>query len=73
VFAANNGMNLPMKEIQPACAKLAGYPESYVSQLALLIAEFDLRRELEHDNEIVEKDALISTIKAKLKVFKADN
>ena len=62
-----------MQKIQTASAKLAGYVDSYVSQLALMIAEADLRRDLEHDNAIVEKDALISTTKAKLKVFKADN
>lgn len=62
-----------MQKIQTASAKLAGYADSYVSQLALMIAEADLRRDLEHDNAIVEKDALISTTKAKLKVFKADN
>ncbi|SMX46103.1 Transposase IS66 family protein [Actibacterium lipolyticum] len=62
-----------MQEIQSACAKLAGHPESDVSKLALLIANADLRRDLEHDNEIVAKDAKLSTAKVKLKVMKADN
>jgi len=62
-----------MQEIQSACAKLAGHPESDVSTMALLIADADLRRDLEHDNEIVAKDAELSTMKVKLKVMKADN
>ena len=62
-----------MQEIQSACAKLAGHPENDVSQLALFIADADLRRDLEHDNEIVAKDAKLSTARAELKVFKADN
>ncbi len=62
-----------MQEIQSACAKLAGHPESDVSTLALVIADADLRRDLEHDNEIVVKDAKLSTLKVKLKVMKADN
>jgi len=44
-----------------------------VSKLALFIANADLRRDLEHDNEIVAKDAKLSTAKVKLKVMKADN
>ncbi|MEP5383316.1 MAG: hypothetical protein ABJQ23_07885, partial [Shimia thalassica] len=66
-------MNLSMQEIQSACAKLAGHPESDVLKLALFIANADLRRDLEHDNEIVVKDAKLSTVKMKLKVMKADN
>lgn len=62
-----------MQEIQSACAKLAGHPESYVSKLALFIADTDLRRDLEHENEIVAKDAKLSTMKVKLRVMKADN
>jgi transposase len=62
-----------MIEIQTACANLARHPESCVSKLGLLIADFDLKRDLEHDNEIAEKDAKLSTAIAKLKVLKADN
>lgn len=62
-----------MRKIQSACASLAGHSEHYVSKLAILIADADLQRDLEHDNQIVEKDAAISTATAKLKVFKADN
>lgn len=62
-----------MQEIQSASAKLAGHSDIYVSTLALLIANADLKRDLEHDNQMVEKDALISTTKAKLQVTAADN
>ncbi len=64
---------MTMQEIQSACAKLAGHQNSYIANLALLIANADLQRELEHDNQIVEKDALISTTQAKLRVTTADN
>ncbi len=62
-----------MKEIQTACADLARHPESYVGRLAGLIAELDTKRDREHENRIVERDAQISTQSAELKVVKADN
>lgn len=62
-----------MQEIQSASAKLARHSDRYVLNLALLIAEADLQRDLDHDNQMVEKDAFISTTKAKLQVTTADN
>ena len=62
-----------MQEIQIACASLARHQDSSVSHLALRIAEFDQIRDLNHDNQCVEKDALISTRSAEIKVLKADN
>ncbi|MDA5555139.1 IS66 family transposase zinc-finger binding domain-containing protein [Shimia sp. MMG029] len=62
-----------MREIQTACAGLARHQESYVARLALLIAEFDAKRDLDHENQIVTKDAQISTKSAELKVVQADN
>ena len=62
-----------MQEIQSACAELARHRDPYVSTHALQIARHDHVRDVEHDNAIVEKDALLSTAKAELKVVKADN
>lgn len=62
-----------MQEIQTACATLARHQDSSVSHLALRIAEFDLIRDLNHDNQCVEKDALISARSAEIKVLKADS
>ncbi len=73
MVAANNGMKLSMKEIQSACAGLAGHPESYVSKLALLIADADLKRDVEHENKIVGMEVSLSTMSAKLKVREVDN
>ena len=62
-----------MQEIQSACAELARHHDPHVSIHALQIARHDHAREVEHDNAIVERDALLSTTKAELKVVKADN
>ncbi|WP_052265176.1 IS66 family transposase zinc-finger binding domain-containing protein [Ruegeria sp. ANG-R] len=62
-----------MMEIQTACADLGRHRESYVARLGRLIAELDARRDLEHENQIVKKDAQISTQSAEMKVVKADN
>ncbi len=62
-----------MIEIQVACAELARHPESYVARLAHLIAELDAKRELEHEDQVTEKEAQISTQSAELKVVKSDN
>jgi len=62
-----------MEKIQATCAALAEHPESYVSRNALLIAEADLRRDVEHDNEMAMANAANSTLSAKLKVTQADN
>lgn len=62
-----------MIEIQTACADLGRHRESNVARLGRLIAKLDARRDLEHENQIVEKDAQMSTQSAELKVVKADN
>ena len=62
-----------MEEIQSTCAMLARHPEAYVVKHAQLIADADFRREVEYDNAIAQRDASISTLKAKLKVTRSDN
>jgi predicted RNase H-like nuclease (RuvC/YqgF family) len=62
-----------MEEIQSICTMLARHPEAYVVKLAQLIADADFRREVEYDNTIAQRDASISTLKAKLKVTRSDN
>ncbi len=62
-----------MQEIQSACAALARYPDSFVSRQALMIAQADLARDIEHDNRIVEMEASVSTLSAERKVLRADN
>ncbi len=62
-----------MREIQSACAGLAGHQESYISDAALLIADADLRRDAEYENKIINMEASLSTMSAKLKVKIADN
>lgn len=62
-----------MQEIQSACAELARHRDQYVSSHSLQIMRYDHDREIQYDNDLVEKDALLSTAKAELKVVKADN
>ena len=62
-----------MHDVQTTCAELARYRDHYVSKRALHIARCVHEREIEHDNAMVEKDALLSTANANLKVVKADN
>ncbi|MBO9436997.1 IS66 family transposase [Ruegeria sp. R13_0] len=62
-----------MKDIQSACADLAGYADSFVTNVAARISKADHQREADYDNEIVLKDAKISTLSAEIRVIKADN
>ncbi|WP_052265328.1 IS66 family transposase [Ruegeria sp. ANG-R] len=62
-----------MKDIQSACADLAGYADSFVANVAVRISKADHQREAYYDNEIVLKDAKISTLSAEIRVIKADN
>ncbi|UWQ80347.1 IS66 family transposase [Leisingera sp. S132] len=62
-----------MIDIQSACADLARHSDTFVSKTAIRISKADHQREAEHDNEIVLKDANISTLMAETKVIKSDN
>ena len=62
-----------MKDIQSACSDLAKHPDTFMSATAAKISKADHQRDAEHENELVLRDAKISTLNAEMKVVKADN
>jgi len=55
-----------MQEIQSACAELARHHDPCVSTRALQIARNDHARDIEYDNAIVDREALLSTASREL-------
>jgi len=62
-----------MQEIQSTCATLARHHDGVVSQLAVQIADADLRRDTEHENKCLQMEAALSTLSARNKVLQSDN